>query len=47
MTLAISGISYPCHHLTVCRRSSSALTVDQTDEVMQNKQSDLLSFTFI
>ncbi|XP_039531525.1 FAS-associated factor 1 isoform X1 [Pimephales promelas] len=32
MTLAISGISYPCHHLTVCRRSSSALTVDQTDE---------------
>ncbi|XP_056115557.1 FAS-associated factor 1 isoform X1 [Rhinichthys klamathensis goyatoka] len=32
MTLAVSGISYPCHHLTVCRRSSSALTVDQTDE---------------
>lgn len=32
MTLAISGISYPCHHLTVCRRSSPALTVDQTDE---------------
>lgn len=32
MTLAVSGISYPCHHLTVCRRSSPALTVDQTDE---------------
>uniref|UniRef100_A0A673KAA9 FAS-associated factor 1-like n=1 Tax=Sinocyclocheilus rhinocerous TaxID=307959 RepID=A0A673KAA9_9TELE len=32
MTLASSGISYPCHHLTVCRRSSPALTVDQTDE---------------
>ncbi|CAM4717935.1 unnamed protein product [Leuciscus chuanchicus] len=32
MTLAVSGISFPCHHLTVCRRSSSALTVDQTDE---------------
>ncbi|XP_058640784.1 FAS-associated factor 1 isoform X2 [Onychostoma macrolepis] len=32
MTLAASGISYPCHHLTVCRRSSPALTVDQTDE---------------
>ncbi|XP_077079002.1 FAS-associated factor 1 isoform X2 [Siphateles boraxobius] len=32
MTLAVSGISYPCHHLTVCRRSSSGLTVDQTDE---------------
>ncbi|XP_012677293.1 FAS-associated factor 1 [Clupea harengus] len=24
MTLASSGISYPCHHLTVCRRSSPA-----------------------
>ncbi|XP_067270226.1 FAS-associated factor 1 isoform X2 [Pseudorasbora parva] len=32
MTLAVSGISYPCHHLTVCRRSSPALTVDQTEE---------------
>uniref|UniRef100_A0A8C2B466 Fas (TNFRSF6) associated factor 1 n=1 Tax=Cyprinus carpio TaxID=7962 RepID=A0A8C2B466_CYPCA len=32
ITLAASGISYPCHHLTVCRRSSPALTVDQTDE---------------
>lgn len=32
MTLAVSGISYPCHHLTVSRRSASALTVDQTDE---------------
>ncbi|XP_065104561.1 FAS-associated factor 1 isoform X1 [Paramisgurnus dabryanus] len=30
MTLAMSGISYPCHHLSVCRRSSPAL--DQTDE---------------
>uniref|UniRef100_A0A8C1RNN2 Fas (TNFRSF6) associated factor 1 n=1 Tax=Cyprinus carpio TaxID=7962 RepID=A0A8C1RNN2_CYPCA len=26
ITLAASGISYPCHHLTVCRRSSPALT---------------------
>uniref|UniRef100_A0A673MZH5 FAS-associated factor 1-like n=1 Tax=Sinocyclocheilus rhinocerous TaxID=307959 RepID=A0A673MZH5_9TELE len=32
ITLAASGISYPCHHLTVCRRSSPTLTVDQTDE---------------
>ncbi|XP_059359937.1 FAS-associated factor 1 isoform X2 [Carassius carassius] len=32
MTLASSGISYPCHHLTVSRRSSPALTVEQTDE---------------
>ncbi|XP_067250694.1 FAS-associated factor 1 [Chanodichthys erythropterus] len=32
MTLAASGISYPCHHLTVSRRSSPALNVDQTDE---------------
>ncbi|XP_028301240.1 FAS-associated factor 1 [Gouania willdenowi] len=24
MTLALSGISYPCHHLSVCRRSSPA-----------------------
>ncbi|XP_051964959.1 FAS-associated factor 1-like isoform X2 [Xyrauchen texanus] len=32
MTLAVSGISYPCHHLSVCRRSSPALTLDQTDE---------------
>lgn len=32
MTLASSGISYPCHHLTVSRRSSPALTVDQTEE---------------
>ncbi|XP_057212336.1 FAS-associated factor 1 isoform X1 [Triplophysa rosa] len=30
MTLAASGISYPCHHLSVCRRSSPA--PDQTDE---------------
>ncbi|XP_026100359.1 FAS-associated factor 1-like [Carassius auratus] len=34
ITLAASGISYPCHHLTVCRRSSPALTVDQTDEIV-------------
>lgn len=38
MTLAASGISYPCHHLTVSRRSSPALTVDQTDEVKQNRR---------
>ncbi|TRY88638.1 hypothetical protein DNTS_025670 [Danionella cerebrum] len=31
MTLSVSGISYPCHHLTVCRRSSTTLPVDQTD----------------
>ncbi|XP_061744494.1 FAS-associated factor 1 isoform X2 [Nerophis ophidion] len=24
MTLAVSGINYPCHHLTVCQRSSPA-----------------------
>ncbi|XP_063057754.1 FAS-associated factor 1 isoform X2 [Engraulis encrasicolus] len=33
MTLAASGISYPCHHLSVCRRSSPAAPSDQADEV--------------
>uniref|UniRef100_A0A4W5P990 Fas (TNFRSF6) associated factor 1 n=1 Tax=Hucho hucho TaxID=62062 RepID=A0A4W5P990_9TELE len=33
MTLAASGISYPCHHLGVCRRSSPANTQEPTEEV--------------
>ncbi|XP_021454862.2 FAS-associated factor 1 isoform X3 [Oncorhynchus mykiss] len=33
MTLAASGISYPCHHLGVCRRSSPANTREPTEEV--------------
>ncbi|KAK2841172.1 hypothetical protein Q7C36_012751 [Tachysurus vachellii] len=32
MTLASSGISYPCHRLTVCRRSSPATTLEPTEE---------------
>lgn len=32
MTLAGSGISYPCHHLSVCRRSSPANTQEPTEE---------------
>ncbi|XP_053287020.1 FAS-associated factor 1 [Pleuronectes platessa] len=32
MTLAVSGISYPCHHLSVCRRSSTANTQEPTEE---------------
>ncbi|XP_064845680.1 FAS-associated factor 1-like isoform X2 [Oncorhynchus masou masou] len=32
MTLAASGISYPCHHLGVCRRSSPANTRAPTEE---------------
>uniref|UniRef100_A0A8K9WU86 Fas (TNFRSF6) associated factor 1 n=1 Tax=Oncorhynchus mykiss TaxID=8022 RepID=A0A8K9WU86_ONCMY len=32
MTLAASGISYPCHHLGVCRRSSPANTREPTEE---------------
>uniref|UniRef100_A0A8C8LYR8 UBX domain-containing protein n=1 Tax=Oncorhynchus tshawytscha TaxID=74940 RepID=A0A8C8LYR8_ONCTS len=32
MTLAASGISYPCHHLSVCRRSSPANTREPTEE---------------
>ncbi|XP_071384103.1 FAS-associated factor 1 isoform X3 [Centroberyx affinis] len=32
MTLAVSGISYPCHHLSVCRRSSPANTQEPTEE---------------
>uniref|UniRef100_A0A673ZBA1 Fas (TNFRSF6) associated factor 1 n=1 Tax=Salmo trutta TaxID=8032 RepID=A0A673ZBA1_SALTR len=32
MTLAASGISYPCHHLGVCRRSSPANTQEPTEE---------------
>ncbi|XP_035508956.1 FAS-associated factor 1 [Morone saxatilis] len=32
MTLAVSGISYPCHHLTVCRRSSPANSQEPTEE---------------
>ncbi|KAM4628553.1 FAS-associated factor 1 [Polymixia lowei] len=32
MTLAASGISYPCHHLSVCRRSSPANAQELTEE---------------
>uniref|UniRef100_A0A1A7WND5 Fas associated factor 1 n=1 Tax=Iconisemion striatum TaxID=60296 RepID=A0A1A7WND5_9TELE len=32
MTLALSGISYPCHHLSVCRRSSPANAQEPADE---------------
>uniref|UniRef100_A0A8C8DUH9 Fas (TNFRSF6) associated factor 1 n=1 Tax=Oryzias sinensis TaxID=183150 RepID=A0A8C8DUH9_9TELE len=32
MTLAFSGISYPCHHLSVCRRSSPANMQEPTEE---------------
>nr|XP_046247203.1 FAS-associated factor 1 isoform X2 [Scatophagus argus]XP_046247204.1 FAS-associated factor 1 isoform X2 [Scatophagus argus] len=32
MTLAVSGISYPCHHLSVCRRSSPANSREPTEE---------------
>ncbi|KAM8874578.1 FAS-associated factor 1 [Spinachia spinachia] len=32
MTLAASGISYPCHHLSVCRRSSPANSQEPTEE---------------
>ncbi|XP_020780425.1 FAS-associated factor 1 [Boleophthalmus pectinirostris] len=32
MTLAVSGISYPCHHLSVCRRSSPANPQEPTEE---------------
>uniref|UniRef100_A0A3Q1IYZ2 UBX domain-containing protein n=1 Tax=Anabas testudineus TaxID=64144 RepID=A0A3Q1IYZ2_ANATE len=32
MTLAASGISYPCHHLSVCRRSSPANAQEPTEE---------------
>uniref|UniRef100_A0A8B9GQK7 Fas (TNFRSF6) associated factor 1 n=1 Tax=Astyanax mexicanus TaxID=7994 RepID=A0A8B9GQK7_ASTMX len=32
MTLSSSGISYPCHHLTVCRRSSPAATLEPSEE---------------
>ncbi|KAG7332515.1 hypothetical protein KOW79_004349 [Hemibagrus wyckioides] len=32
MTLASSGISYPCHRLTVCRRSSPATTLEPAEE---------------
>uniref|UniRef100_A0A667WNA1 Fas (TNFRSF6) associated factor 1 n=1 Tax=Myripristis murdjan TaxID=586833 RepID=A0A667WNA1_9TELE len=32
MTLAVSGISYPCHHLSVCRRSSPANAQEPTEE---------------
>ncbi|KAL1022433.1 hypothetical protein UPYG_G00027560 [Umbra pygmaea] len=32
MTLAASGISYPCHHLSVCRRSSPADTQEPVEE---------------
>ncbi|KAG7487790.1 hypothetical protein MATL_G00027230 [Megalops atlanticus] len=32
VTLAASGISYPCHHLSVCRRFSPANTRDQFEE---------------
>ncbi|XP_023677138.2 FAS-associated factor 1 [Paramormyrops kingsleyae] len=32
MTLAASGISYPCHHLSVCRRASPTQARDQSDE---------------
>ncbi|XP_068175388.1 FAS-associated factor 1 [Antennarius striatus] len=32
MTLAVSGISYPCHHLSVCRRSLPANPQEPTEE---------------
>ncbi|XP_016886686.1 FAS-associated factor 1 isoform X2 [Cynoglossus semilaevis] len=32
MTLASSGISYPCHHLSVCRRSSTVNAQEPTEE---------------
>ncbi|XP_077441173.1 FAS-associated factor 1 [Vanacampus margaritifer] len=32
ITLAASGINYPCHHLTVCRRSSPANAQEPTEE---------------
>uniref|UniRef100_A0A673AFR4 UBX domain-containing protein n=1 Tax=Sphaeramia orbicularis TaxID=375764 RepID=A0A673AFR4_9TELE len=32
MTLAVSGISYPCHHLSVCRRLSPANAQEPTEE---------------
>ncbi|XP_034035602.1 FAS-associated factor 1 isoform X1 [Thalassophryne amazonica] len=32
MTLAVSGISYPCHHLSVCRKSSPANAQEPTEE---------------
>ncbi|KAL6107912.1 faf1 [Pungitius sinensis] len=32
MTLAVSGISYPCHHLGVCRKSSPANSQEPTEE---------------
>lgn len=32
MTLAVSGVSYPCHHLSVCRRSSPAQAQEPTEE---------------
>ncbi|XP_076009329.1 FAS-associated factor 1 [Genypterus blacodes] len=32
MTLAVSGITYPCHHLSVCRRSSPANAQEPTEE---------------
>uniref|UniRef100_A0A8C9STF7 Fas (TNFRSF6) associated factor 1 n=1 Tax=Scleropages formosus TaxID=113540 RepID=A0A8C9STF7_SCLFO len=32
MTLAASGISYPCHHLSVCRRASPAPPREQPEE---------------
>uniref|UniRef100_A0AAR2J5W5 UBX domain-containing protein n=1 Tax=Pygocentrus nattereri TaxID=42514 RepID=A0AAR2J5W5_PYGNA len=32
MTLASSGISFPCHHLSVCRRSSPATALEPTEE---------------
>ncbi|KAF3690936.1 FAS-associated factor 1 [Channa argus] len=32
MTLAVSGISFPSHHLSVCRRSSPANTQEPTEE---------------
>ncbi|KAL2090077.1 hypothetical protein ACEWY4_014765 [Coilia grayii] len=33
MTLAASGISYPCHHLSVCRQSSPAPPSEQAEGV--------------
>ncbi|MBN3318815.1 FAF1 factor, partial [Atractosteus spatula] len=32
MTLAAAGITYPCHHLIVCRRSSPTNTREQSEE---------------
>ncbi|XP_010793860.1 FAS-associated factor 1 [Notothenia coriiceps] len=32
MTLAVSGITFPCHHLSVCRRSSAANSQEPTEE---------------